>query len=318
MNKHVLIIGQTPDAHIEKVASILRDMGAIPIVFDCFQGDHFIELHVNADGPTGAIYVNGERWPFEEIDSVWWRWKPLSAAEWTGAFAQVAEEFASREWRATFRSLPAYLSHALWVNPIAEHFQATRKPWQLVLAHDVGFRLPDTVFTNNPETVLAQFSQHTRQVYKTVSSFLVPPDDIIFTNEISEADVRESFPNIRRAPGTFQELIKKSYELRVTVVGHEVYAVRINSQQSHETSLDWRRNQFQDMYEVANLNKELNTKLLEFHSRAGLRFGAYDLIVHEEGDPVFLECNPGGQWLWLELKLGLRISEALARLLAGV
>jgi len=27
---------------------------------------------------------------------------------------------------------------------------------------------------------------------------------------------------------------------------------------------------------------------------------------------VFLECNPNGQWLWIELETGMRISEAIA------
>src|SRR5947209_1273178 len=123
MGKPVLIIGQSPDTHIEQVASLLRDLGAIPIIFDCFNGHHKIELCVNADGPKGAVWIGDERWPFEAIEAVWWRWKPLSVTEWTGAFTQTGQEFASREWRATLRSLPVFLPHAKWVNPLTEHIQ---------------------------------------------------------------------------------------------------------------------------------------------------------------------------------------------------
>src|SRR5206468_3037066 len=129
---------------IERIASLLCDLGIVPIVFDCFQCDHLLELRINADGPTGSACLGNRRWPLEAIDAVWWRWKPLSAAEWTGAFAQVADEFVSREWRATFRSLPAFLPNALWVNPLAEHFAATYKPWQLALARELNLRVPDT------------------------------------------------------------------------------------------------------------------------------------------------------------------------------
>lgn len=315
MANNVLIVGQIPDPHIEKVASLLREFGATPIIFDCFQKDHLLELSVNANGPTGAVNIGGVSWSFETIQAVWWRWKPFSAAEWTGAFAKVAEDFATQEWRTTLLSLPAFLPHVRWVNPLTEHFRATRKPWQLALAHAVGFRLADTVFTNNSQRVLAQFSQHSRLVYKTISSFIVPPDEIIFTNEVSEADVRNSVDNIRLAPGIFQQLIEKDYELRVTIVDQEIFAARINSQKSGETSLDWRRNQFESMYEVADLDEDLSKRLLAFHAGAGLLFGAYDLIVPTEGSPIFLECNPGGQWLWLEMRLGLWVSEALAKLL---
>lgn len=56
--------------------------------------------------------------------------------------------------------------------------------------------------------------------------------------------------------------------------------------------------------------------MLEFHEKAGLIFGAYDFL--ERGDDViFLECNPGGAWLWLEHSLGLNVCEHVARYLLG-
>ena len=47
----------------------------------------------------------------------------------------------------------------------------------------------------------------------------------------------------------------------------------------------------------------------------GLNFGCIDLIVRPDGDVVFLECNPNGQWLWIELTTGQKISEAIASFL---
>ena len=56
--------------------------------------------------------------------------------------------------------------------------------------------------------------------------------------------------------------------------------------------------------------------MLEFHERTGLVFGAYDFL--ERGDDlIFLECNPGGAWFWLEHKLGLNVCEHVARYLLG-
>ncbi|MFB6613922.1 hypothetical protein ACFCV9_06860 [Streptomyces sp. NPDC056367] len=34
----------------------------------------------------------------------------------------------------------------------------------------------------------------------------------------------------------------------------------------------------------------------------GLRYGAFDLLVPDTGEPVFLEANPDGDWLWFERK----------------
>ncbi len=315
--KRTLVIGQFPDPHIDAVCDQLNRLGSDTLVFDPFKRGHEIELSIGNDGPGGSIRGNGTSWPLESVAAVWWRWKPFSAAEWSGAFAKVAEEFASREWRAVLRSIPAFMPNARCVNPIAAHVQVAQKPWQMALASQLGFRLPGTQFTNRPQAVLKQFSSYGRVVYKTISSFLVPPNDFIFTNEIAERDVRGSFSSIRRAPGTFQQLVEKDHELRVTVVGNHVFPVRIDSQASAETSLDWRRDQFRGMYESVRLDRILEQKLLDFQSRAGLLFGAYDLIVPKDGEPFFLECNPGGQWLWLELELGIPISAAIAQLLAG-
>jgi glutathione synthase/RimK-type ligase-like ATP-grasp enzyme len=44
----------------------------------------------------------------------------------------------------------------------------------------------------------------------------------------------------------------------------------------------------------------------------GLNFGCIDLIVRPTGDYVFLECNPNGQWLWIELATGQKISASIA------
>ena len=64
------------------------------------------------------------------------------------------------------------------------------------------------------------------------------------------------------------------------------------------------------------MSESLKERLLEFHEKAGLVFAAYDFL--ESGDDViFLECNPGGAWLWLEHSLGLKVSEHIARYLLG-
>ena len=49
----------------------------------------------------------------------------------------------------------------------------------------------------------------------------------------------------------------------------------------------------------------------------GLSFGAFDFVVTPEGRWVFLECNPAGQYGWLEGHTGLPITEAVAGTLAA-
>jgi glutathione synthase/RimK-type ligase-like ATP-grasp enzyme len=42
-----------------------------------------------------------------------------------------------------------------------------------------------------------------------------------------------------------------------------------------------------------------------------LSFGAIDIIKKLNGEYVFLEINPNGQWAWLETELDLKISDEI-------
>ena len=59
-------------------------------------------------------------------------------------------------------------------------------------------------------------------------------------------------------------------------------------------------------------------KCTAFLRRMGLSFGCFDFIVTPSGEYVFLECNPNGQWLWVELETGLPISQAIAEFLSEI
>ena len=48
----------------------------------------------------------------------------------------------------------------------------------------------------------------------------------------------------------------------------------------------------------------------------GLNFGAFDFSVDKKGHWYFLECNPNGQWLWIEIKTGLNLAQTFAEHLA--
>ena len=50
----------------------------------------------------------------------------------------------------------------------------------------------------------------------------------------------------------------------------------------------------------------------------GLKYGAIDLIETPNGDFVFLEVNPSGQWGWISDLAGLPIPEAVADMLEAL
>lgn len=307
----VLIIGQRVDPHIEAVSERLASAGVGVAVLERHEPDQWFSL--TFENGTTSLTVADRASALDAVRTAWWRVKPSSPAEF--GVGSLAGTFASDEWREALRGIGAGSADVRWVNDVDAHVRAARKPGQLRLAAECGLRIPATTITNSPEQVLAFFDRHPRVVYKTLSSFVMPPDRIIFTTEIDRREVAESHASLRLAPGIFQEYVDKDHELRVTIIGSKVLVARIDSQAHAATRIDWRRSQGCDMYSIGEMSPAGSERLLEFHRRAGLTFAAYDLIVTPDGDEVFLECNPGGQWLWLENELGLDISGALAEIL---
>jgi len=113
-------------------------------------------------------------------------------------------------------------------------------------------------------------------------------------------------------PIVLQAYIKKSFEVRYTVVGQDHHACKIESQSSSIANIDWRRydikNTPHSIIEPPNYIKDKVSKLLDIF---GLYFGALDFIVTPNGDWYFLEINTMGQWLWIEDLTGLQISNSI-------
>jgi glutathione synthase/RimK-type ligase-like ATP-grasp enzyme len=102
----------------------------------------------------------------------------------------------------------------------------------------------------------------------------------------------------------------------VTIVGDTLFAARIHSQDDPRTATDWRDMSAEILFEPAVLPPDVERRCLDFVHSYGLTFGALDLIVTPQGDHVFLENNPVGQFLFVEqLVPELDMTGAVARCL---
>ena len=115
-----------------------------------------------------------------------------------------------------------------------------------------------------------------------------------------------------------QDYVDKAFELRVTVVDGEAFACKIDSQAMDEDKgkTDWRQGLDHGIrHEVFPLPDRVTAFCNKFLKRMHLNFGSFDFIVTPSGEYVFLECNPNGQWLWVEIETGMNISQAIAECL---
>jgi hypothetical protein len=95
--------------------------------------------------------------------------------------------------------------------------------------------------------------------------------------------------------------VPKACELRITCMGEELIAARLDSQSTQQGKTDWRVAQLGELaITQVELPVELQQRCRALLRRMGLVFGCIDVIVTPEGEHVFLEINQMGQFLWVE------------------
>ncbi|MBX7220857.1 MAG: hypothetical protein K1Y36_12980 [Blastocatellia bacterium] len=266
------------------------------------------------------LEINGQTINLAEVQTVWNRRpkKPTVSKMITGD----DREFAQKETEEIYRGILHTLQNRFWVNPYTLNEVAEYKPYQLQVAQHIGWEIPQTLITNNPDEVREFYRQYDGNIiYKTVSSpfrlgsGVGTPPQLIYTNRVKASDL-ERLESVTLAPCLFQEYVPKKVELRVTVVGRKTFAAEIHSQQSERSREDWRRYDFDNTpYLVHQLPAEVEAKCQQLVKEMGLVFGCIDLILTPDDRYVFLEINPNGQWGWIESLTGMPIGDNLVQMM---
>ena len=221
--------------------------------------------------------------------------------------------FARVEARHGFGGVLTCLD-ARWVNHPFAIGHSNFKPQQLHAAAAVDLNVPRTLITNSPEQAQKFASEIGGPiVYKAFEPPNLPDDKVIFTTVIEPGDLDD--PAIRLTAHLFQEQIPKEFDARITMIGDRCFGVAIHAT-SPTAKIDFRADYDAVSYTPLTLPADLPGRLRAYLDRFGLEFGAFDFAVTADGKYYFLECNPNGQWSWIEDQTGLPMAEAFAEYLA--
>ncbi|MGQ0776567.1 MAG: hypothetical protein ACT4NY_19430 [Pseudonocardiales bacterium] len=200
-----------------------------------------------------------------------------------------------------------------WIDHPGVVADACYKPRQLRVAAQCGLNVPRSLVTN----IGAQVREFAAEiggtfVYKSLSTGVVAERDevrIIYTSRLIADELDDEV--IALCCHLFQEWVPKVFDVRLTVVGDQCFAVAVRAG-SPEAEVDW-RSRYDDLrYEVYPTPDQVRYEVLAYLRTFGLVFGAFDFSVTPDGRWWFLECNPAGQWGWLAEETGLPIAEAIA------
>ncbi len=203
---------------------------------------------------------------------------------------------------------------AKWVSDPFSVYQAENKLLQLKIAKQLGFEIPSTVITTSKEQLKSFYKeQEGRIIIKPISQTRIDNNEspsFIFTNRITQKQIN-ALEDFDLTPCIYQKEIEKEYEIRVTVVGNNVFAASVDSQNDEETKVDWRKKKL--IFKTIEIPKRVENLCIEIVKSLNLSFGAIDLIKDKYGNYIFLEINPNGQWAWVETQTGLDISGAIIK-----
>lgn len=214
------------------------------------------------------------------------------------------------EYRAMQKHLWDSIPDERWLNEPDKIRHAEEKMQQLITAQEVGFEIPQTVISTDWKDVQALPGE--KLLFKM-------PHGILNTKEgefslYSKIFLKKNLPlHANPYPGIWQPFIEKKREWRITVIGETVLSCAIYT--TKESENDWREHQDNEalvQFKAEALPEEEKKKCIAFLKHYGLRFGAFDMIETHEGTCIFLECNPNGQFGWMEDELGLPMAETIA------
>lgn len=229
--------------------------------------------------------------------------------------------FAAAEGERLLDALHS-LEGVQWLSTRSALQRAKPKMPQLHLAHQLGLRVPRSLVTNDP--------QRAREFARSlVGDIALKPQDTphvvvdgkrneFFCHTMAASSFTTVANAVRYTPCLLQEFIDKVADVRITIIGSDVFATEIDTSGLDEARADWRLADLDESrYRPIDIPTGLSRTLKRFLKCYGLRFGAIDLLHAKSGEYVFLENNPNGVWYWLERATGQPMTASLARLLAG-
>jgi hypothetical protein len=300
----IFILTNSQDTTATYLVSVL-EKSKIPFIrldTDCL----ISRIAVKYSNAKPSIRIDGHWYDETHVDHIWYR-RPEQLKDCR--FDDSPEsQYTRSEWTEFVECFFAHVPISKWINHPSRNALASRKLEQLTTAVDLGFQIPDTLATQEPDELRRFFEKYSGQVIiKPLSSGYIERkgderDSLIYTNQVFEKNL-EHIEDLKVCPSLFQQYVSKHSDVRITVVDSDIHAVKMCAKDpTGAQRCDIRRNNMEDVkYEPISLPDPIRGYVKKLMRHYGLRFGAIDMAVSNTGDWYFFEINPNGQWAWLDL-----------------
>lgn len=313
----VLILTNPQDPHADAVIHFLYKQGIEVVRYHAGETHIDSNLTISSADASLEILSASRTCNLKEARSVWYR-RPNPTREHVSHLDQpnahiVAQETNAALWGqygrmdAIWYSHPYAIRHAAW------------KLYQLHVAEGVGLTPPAYMVSTDPDALKGFLAQHRTVVIKPIDEKTTCFERdgkpySLYIKKFESKDLETILASRPSGPVMLQAYVKKDYDVRVTIMGKQAFAVEIHPPKDEEIT-DFRPLTLDLEHAECKLPTAIEKQLLQYMRRMHLNFGAFDFAV-KDGVWYFLECNPNGQWLWIEIKTGIPLAETFSRHLA--
>jgi hypothetical protein len=300
-----LLWGLGSEGPLAAVLEELESLGAPTALIDQRMVlDTEIELDI-AEKVRGIVRAGSEVIDLSQVTACY-----LRPYDWQELAAIGCEEPGSPIWQhaAAFHDALccwSELTPGLVVNRLAAMAANGSKPFQLSQIRRLGFAVPETIVTTDPDAAKAFWQRHGSVVYKSVSAV---------RSRVSRLNSEhlERLADVASCPTQFQRYIAGT-DYRVHIVGNEVFACEVRSDVddyrypgSHTVTIT-----------ACEIPAEVKQRCRRMAAAMQLVVAGIDLRRSPDGTWYCFEVNPSPGFTYYENTTGLPIAGAIARLLAA-
>jgi hypothetical protein len=315
----VLIVTNSNDPHADAIIERL-DYLSVPVIRwhpDELSTDADVALCGNQISVSPSVKCD-RTFTVDAIRSVWIR-RPIAREPTADTLeGRLSERYEILENDAVFRNVMACIS-APFINPLSSLDRAHNKILQLLIARRF-FAVPEYVVSNRRNVLVEFASTNTDLVIKplnVLSAYIIEQSHAIRcdTKLLTMADLSQ-FPTRLPSPAWVQRRIMSVCDVRLTVIGQYLCAVRIETDSDLE--VDTRSQLATAVHSPCAIPDRIEIGVRQFMHEFELRFGGFDFLIDRDGKWWFLECNASGQFLWIDEMTNVDLAGVMAETLAGI
>jgi glutathione synthase/RimK-type ligase-like ATP-grasp enzyme len=315
----ILFLCSSENVQANRIMDKLNNKGARceRINPDTFIKEFYLQVNISSGSCECDIHSRNEKFTNASLDldnirSVYCPFTYGFISDPTVSENEVTEFIQLENEAAIMGTLFSFLDnqYCTWVNHPLSSKLASHKIKQLFSAQKIGLKIPETLITNSTKLFKKFHDDKSDIICKAVNATPTYNPKRLIPTRIVDDHMLQFSSSIELTPVQFQECIDKMFDLRVNVIGHKVYATKIES-----SEIDGRLDIEKSKHSSYELPSDIQKKCIQLCREFGLYFGALDFVVSRDQKYYFLEVNPNGKWGWIEDKTGASLSEAFADLL---